>query len=210
MRSAIAKTRQAITALAATVVLAACTSSPGWLDRGSPGGSPLSAGSSTIPGAPSADDYLRELDLLATGDPATQAEIFADAESAATLTPDPTTALRFGLVLATPGHSGTSLEHAQSLLREVLTQSALMTPSEVSLAHIYLNSVEQRLLLEAEARQLREYSASSADRTEEIALNQRLAAVEAENRRLRSDLAEAQDKLEAITSIETLIREEEQ
>ena len=194
----------------ASLLLVSCTTSSGWLNGAAAGSAGASANPSLPPGYPSADDYLRELDLLATADPATQAEIFADAEATATLTPNPSTNLRFALVLATPGHSGTSLEQAQRMLREVLTQSALMTPAEVSLANIYLNSVEQQLLLEAEARQLRERSAASADRTAELALSQRLAAVEAENRRLRGELRDAEEKLEAITSIERLIREEEQ
>ena len=42
------------------------------------------------------------------------------------------------------------------------------------------------------------------------AINQRLTTVEAENRRLRQALAEAEDKLEAITSIERSIRQQDQ
>ena len=59
-----------------------------------------------------------------------------------------------------------------------------------------------------EARRLRE-SSSRAARTEEQAINQRLANVEAENRRLRDELEKAEQKLEAITSIERSIREQE-
>ena len=40
------------------------------------------------------------------------------------------------LVLATPGHGGADMQRAHSLLREVLAQTALMTPSEMALAHI--------------------------------------------------------------------------
>lgn len=186
-----------------------CGSSTSWLDRIWPSAAddvaePLS------PGSPNADDYLRDLDLLATGDIPTQAEIFADAESASQLTPGPSTNLRYALVLATPGHSGTDLDKAQNLLRDLLAQTALMTPSEVALAHVYLNSVEQQLILQSEARRLRESTVDRVDRTEEQALAQRLAAVEAENRRLRSALADAEEKLEAITSIERSIREQGQ
>jgi len=199
------------TALAvAALCIAGCGSTSSWLDRVTPGSNASRQNDPVTPGAPNADDYLRELDLMSTGDPATQVEIFADAESRATLTPDPSTNLRFALILATPGHSQTDLERAQSLLRELLTQSALMTPSEVALADIYLNSVEDRLMLESEARRLRESAASRPDRTEEQALAQRLAAVEAENRRLRAELLDAEQKLEAITSIERSIREQGQ
>ena len=46
--------------------------------------------------------------------------------------------------------------------------------------------------------------------TKEAAVNQRLANVEAENRRLRRELEDAEDKLEAITSIERSIRQQDQ
>ena len=161
-----------------------------------------------ILGAPEADTYLAELSELAAGDPATQAEIYADAAAGAKLTPNPATELRFALVLATPGHTESDPERAQSLLREVLTQVELLTPAEVSLATIHLNNVERLIVSNNEARRLRE-SSSRAARTEKQALTQRLSSVEAENRQLRSELEEAEQKLEAITSIERSIREKE-
>jgi hypothetical protein len=86
-----------------------------------------------------------------------------------------------------------------------------MTPSEIALAHIYLSSVEQQLVIESELRRLRENSSDRTQtRTEEQAISRRLANVEAENRRLRGQLAEAEEKLEAITSIERSIREQGQ
>jgi hypothetical protein len=161
-----------------------------------------------ILGAPAADAYLKELSDLAAGDPATQAEIYADASAAAQLTPGPNTELRLALVLATPGHTEADPERAQSLLREILTQVQLLTPAELSLATIHLNNAERLIVANNEARRLRE-SSSRAARTEKQALSQRLSTVEAENRRLRSDLEEAEEKLEAITSIERSIREQE-
>lgn len=193
--------------LAVAVLLSGCAQTQGWLGKVRTGGD---AGSDpVILGAPDSSDYLGDLERLATGDPATQIEIYADAESRATLTPNPSTTLRFALVLATPGHSESDAERAQSLLRELLAQSPLMTPAEVSLARIYLQSVEHRIVLESEARRLRQSSSRQAQ-TEEQALNQRLATVEAENRRLRTELEDAEEKLEAITSIERSIREQGQ
>ncbi|MEM7432274.1 MAG: hypothetical protein AAF351_10145 [Pseudomonadota bacterium] len=171
--------------------------------------SPSSAGDPVILGAPDAEQYLDELYALVSGDPATQAEIFADAESGSTLTPGPQTNLRYALVLATPGHVEHNPELAQSLLRELLTQTALLTTAETALATIHLESVEQEIVLNAEARRLRA-SSSRAAQTQEAALNQRLAAVEAENRRLRRELEDAEGKLDAITSIERSIREQDQ
>lgn len=184
--------------------MAGCTQTTDWLQ----GRRTAKANDPIILGAPEADSYLNELYDLTAGDPARQAEIFADAESGALLTPGPNTELRFGLVLATPGHAESNPEKAQSILREVLAQTALLTTAEISLATIYLNNVERFIVSSAEARRLR-VSTSQAARTEEQAISQRLASVEAENRRLRQELAAAEDKLEAITSIERSIREQE-
>jgi len=184
--------------------MAGCTQATDWLK----GRRTAKADNAVILGAPEAEVYLKELYDLAAGDPATQAEIFADAKSGALLTPGPNTQLRFGLVLATPGHSESDPVRAQSLLREVLAQTELLTPAEVSLATIYLNNVERFIVANAEVRRLRAAS-SRAARTEEQAISQRLANVEAENRELRRELEAAENKLDAITSIERSIREQE-
>ncbi len=197
-----------IVLLVAMSLAAGCAQTRSWLDR-STGRDADRRSDKVVLGAPDAEDYLVELEELATGDPATQVEIYADAESRSTLTPDPSTNLRFALVLATPGHSEHDPSRAQSILRELLADTPLMTRSEVALARIYLQSVEESLVLAAETRRLRQ-SDSRAARTEERAISQRLASVEAENRRLRTELEEAEDKLEAITSIEQALREQEQ
>ena len=157
--------------------------------------------------APDANVYLTELQQLAGGDPATQAEIFADARAAAQLTPDASTRLRYALVLATPGHGETSAAEAQSLLREVLAQTALMTATEVALGQVFLKDVEARIVLDNELRRLRAESTRAAS-TEDAAIAERIARVEAENRRLRESLSDAESKLEAITTIERSIREQ--
>lgn len=192
-----------VTAIAATLV--GCAQTSDWLK----GRRTASADDPVIVGTPDANVYLEELQDLAAGDPATQAEIFADANAAASLTPGPSSTLRLALVLATPGHSESNAERAQSLLREVLTRTQLLTPAEVSLATIHLNNVERLIVASAEARRLRA-SSSRAAATEERAISQRLVNVEAENRQLRRDLADAESKLEAITSIERSIREQEE
>lgn len=161
-----------------------------------------------ILGAPEIEVYVTELSRIASGDPAAQAEIFADAFSAAQLTPSPSTNLRLGLVLSIPGHPESNPEKAASVLREVLTQTLLLTPAEISLAVIQLNNVERQIVTNTESRRLRD-SSSRAAQTQERAISQRLASVESENRDLRRDLEEAEQKLEAITSIERSIREQE-
>jgi len=160
-------------------------------------------------GAPDAEHYLAELYDLAVGDPLTQAEIYADAESGAKLTPGPQTNLRYALVLATPGHERFNPEIAQTMLRDVLLQESILTAAEISLATIHLNSVERQLALSADARRALA-SSSLAATTEGAAVQQRLAAAEAENRRLREALTDAEEKLDALSSIERSIREQDQ
>ena len=188
-------------------LLGGCAQTKDWMS--SMRRSMSSSNDSTILGAPDAEYYLDDLYKLTAGDPATQAEIFADAESGFQLTPGLQTNLRFALVLATAGHPGTNPERAQTILQELLTQAPLMTPAELSLATINLKSVEQKIALTSEAQRMRA-SNSQAARTESASTNQRLASVEAENRRLRQELDDAEAKLEAISSIERSIRAQEQ
>jgi hypothetical protein len=192
---------------AIVVILAAmasgCAQTKDWLT----GKRTAKATENVILGAPQADRYIQEMYQLASGDPATQAEIYADAESAAKLTPGPSTRLRYALILATPGHSASNPQEAQSLFRELLSQPELMTPSETALATIHLKSVEAQIVLGAETRRLRSENSRAAT-TEEEAIAQRIANVESENRQLRRSLEEAEQKLEAITSIERSIREQ--
>lgn len=193
----------AIAALVALALLSGCEATGNWL-KGRRTAEPAEA---IDPSAPEANAYLDELHRLAGGDPATQAEIFADAESAAMLTPGTSTQLRYALVLALPGHSGSNAGEAQGMLRELLARPELMNATENALAAVFLTEVETRLVLEAEARRLRSDSTRAA-MTEEAAVAQRIARVEAENRRLRQSLADAEAKLEAIMTIERSIRQQ--
>jgi hypothetical protein len=189
--------------LLVVVLVSGCQTTTDWIK----GRRTATAEDAVILGAPEANTYLAELYELVAGDPATQAEIIADAQSAATLTPGTSTQLRYALILATPGHSESDGAAAQGMLREILAQQELMTPAEISLATIYLQDVETRIVLDSEARRLRAENSRAAT-TEAAAINQRLARIEAENRQLRESLADAEAKLEAITSIERSIREQ--
>ncbi len=200
--------KRLIAATLIAAVLSGCTQTRSWLDSVR-GKDAAAADEQVLPGAPAADDYLTELSDLSSNDPALQAEIFADSQAGVQLTPNPSTKLRYALVLATPGHPESDPQLAQSILRELMALPALMTPAEVALATIYLKSTEELILLRSETRRLRATS-DRAQRTEAAAINQRLATVEAENRRLRRELEEAEDKLEAITSIERSIRAQDQ
>ena len=199
--------RQIAISTIVVALLGGCAQTKEWMS--SMRRSMSSSNDSTTLGAPDAEYYLDDLYKLTSGDPATQAEIFADAESGFQLTPGLQTNLRFALVLATAGHPGTNPERAQTILQELLTQTPLLTPAELSLATINLKSVEQQIALTSEARHVRA-SNSQAARTESASTNQRLSSVEAENRRLRQELDDAEAKLEAISSIERSIRAQEQ
>jgi len=193
-----------IAALAILVALTAgCAQTKEWLNGiRMPGSS-----ESVILGAPGAEQYIQEMYELARGDPATQAEIYADAESAAKLTPGPSTKLRYALILATPGHSASNPQEAQGMFRELLSQTEMMAPAEIALASIHLDVVEQQIVFDAENRRLRSVNSRAAT-SEEQAVAQRIAKVESENRQLRRSLQEAEQKLDAITSIERSIREQ--
>jgi hypothetical protein len=190
--------------IAVFVLTAGCESTSSWLKQWSnQNEDPI------ILGAPEASAYLNDIYKLAGGDPATQAEIFANAKTAAELTPGTSTQLHYALVLATPGHAETSDIEAQSLLRSLLAAPELMTPAEIALATIHLAEVEERLVLKAETGRLRAESARAAtDTTEEAAVAQRIAKVEAENRRLKQSLADSEAKLEALSAIERSLREQ--
>ena len=166
------------------------------------------AGEAVILGAPEADDYLRDLYMLTAGDTYKQADIFDDAESAARLTPGPSTNLRYGLVLATPGHPKSDPARAQGVLRDVLAQSELLTMSEIALATVRLRNSERLVGATSETARLRD-TTSRAARAQEQTANERISSLETDNRRLRAELEDAEQKLEAITSIERSIRERE-
>jgi hypothetical protein len=184
--------------------LSACESTSNWLT-----GRKTADADEVAVGVAESDRYVIELAELVKGDPATQAEIYADSKAAAQYTPGPSTQLRYALVVATPGHANSNDLEGQSLLREILTQSQMMGPAEVSLATVHLNEVEKRLVLGSESRQLRTENEDSGNTsTEDAALARHVATVEAENRRLRQSLEDAETKLEAITSIERSVRDQ--
>ena len=186
------------------MTLSACSQTSNWIK----GRSNAETGDPATVGATEVETLIADLGQIASGDPAAQAELFADAAAAAQLTPSATTNLRLGLILAIPGHPESDPERAQSLLREVLAQTILLSPAEISLATIHLNNVERQIVADSESRR-QQMSRTRTANTQGQALKKQLAAVEADNRQLRQNLGEAEQKLEAITSIERSIREQE-
>jgi len=162
------------------VALSGCSQTADWIK----GRSTTETYDPNLVGAPNVENLIADLGKISSGDPAAQAELYADAAAAAQLTPNASTNLRLGLILSIPGHPESDPERAQSILREVLAQT------------------------NSEARR-QQASSTRMAKTQERTLQQQLAAREAENRQLRQDLEEAEQKLEAITSIERSIREQE-
>jgi hypothetical protein len=149
---------------------------------------------------------LEMMQSLPEGDPARQAEVFQAAKDAATISPTTSNRLRFGLALATPGHSGSDPVAAQRQLSALLATPETLLPTERLLAAVELKQVDQRLVLQAENVQLRD-EAPRETRDKLQAVNRRLSAETDENARLRKALEEAQAKLEAVTHIERSIND---
>ncbi len=150
---------------------------------------------------------LQMMGSLPQGDPARQAELFQSAKDAAELTPTTSNKLRFALALATPGYSGSDPVAAQRQLSELLARPETLLPIERLLALVELKEVEQRLILQAENKRMRDDAQHDESRDKLLAINRRLAAESDENVRLRKALDEARAKLEAITHIERSIND---
>ena len=152
---------------------------------------------------------LQMMSSLPQGDPARQAELFQSAKDAAELTPTTSNKLRFALALATPGYSGSDPVAAQRQLSELLARPETLLSAERLLALVELKEVEQRLILQAENKRLRDGDEAQLgdSRDKLLALNRRLAAESDENARLRKALDEARAKLEAVTHIERSIND---
>jgi hypothetical protein len=152
------------------------------------------------------EPLLEMMTTLPQGDPARQAELFQSAKDAASLSPTTTNRLRYALALAIPGHSASDPVAAQRQLAELLARPETLLPDERLLATVELQDVDQRLVLQAENKRLRdEDSQNTRDKLQ--ALNKRLSAESDENARLRKALDEARAKLDAVTHIERSIND---
>ena len=152
---------------------------------------------------------LEMMSNLPQGDPARQAEVFQQAKDAAELQPTTSNKLRYALALATPGYSGADPVAAQRQLAELLARPETLLPVERLLALVELKEVEQRLILQAENKRMRDDASHEDNETRDKlqAINRRLAAESDENVKLRKALDEARAKLEAITHIERSIND---
>lgn len=193
----------------ASLALSAC-GTPNFFGRSPSEGAEISGGGG-FGGTLAAENltvYLELMRELVEGDPVTQAETLHTVELAAEESPTTTNRLKLALALGTPGHAGSDPERAARLLNELLASGAALLPEERMLVAVHLKEIEQRLILNSEAEQLRKQSKDAlvAQNTES---QRRLDAATAENAKLRKALEEAQEKLNAITNIERSIRERE-
>jgi hypothetical protein len=150
---------------------------------------------------------LEMMSSLPQGDPARQAELFQSAKDAADLTPTTSNRLKYALALATPGYSGTDPVAAQRQLSELLARPETLLPDERLLALVELKEVEQRLILQAENKRMRDDALHDESHDKLQAINRRLAAESDENVKLRKALDEARAKLDAVTHIERSIND---
>jgi hypothetical protein len=191
-----------ITILAVCALLAGCSSVPaarGPTDMAGPNNEAVQAAVLS--------SYMETLQILVQGSPAEQAEILAEARGAYDLAHQGPAVLRYGLLLATPGHPAQDLQQAQRLLHEALARPDLLSSIERALAIVETARVEEELQLTAEnsrlvaeAQQERERQRNAASPSAAVA--KRLQDEIAESARLRKELEEARAKLQAIANIE--------
>jgi len=152
--------------------------------------------------------YLDLMRTLIDADVLTQAESFREIADAVEFAPTTTNRLKHALALAVPGHPGSDAALAEQHLSALLSAGDALLPEERMLAAIHLREVEQRLILDAAAEQLRAQAEAALEQQNSESAQQLAAALE-ENRRLRAELDDVTQKLNALTTIEQSIRERE-
>ncbi|HMA12566.1 MAG TPA: hypothetical protein VKO83_11805 [Steroidobacteraceae bacterium] len=150
--------------------------------------------------------YITGLQHLVLGSPAEQAEIVAAAHAAYDQAHQGPAALRYGLVMAAPGHPARDPVQAQRVLREALARPELLNIVERALAVVELQRVDAELRLSAENERLVGEAQRERERQRAApslaAITRRLQTEQEENARLRKALDEARAKLDAIVNIE--------
>lgn len=196
--------------IALSLTLGACSSTGGLFGGGSSGSSTPDADTSRSESMDSRGltVYLDMMRTLIESDSLTQVETFRTVADSADYAPTTTNRLKYALALAVPGHNGSNAELAEQQLSALLAAGDALLPEERVLATIQLRDVEQRLVLDAAAEQLRQ-DMTAAIEQQNAASASRVQALLEENRRLRAELDDATAKLDAITSIEQSIRERE-
>jgi hypothetical protein len=192
-----------ISLLAVVAFFAGCASLPELRDQRVPAPAPPS--SEMIQAAQLAG-YVLSLQTVVQGSPTEQAEVMASARAGYDQAKQGPAALRYGLLLAAPGHPARDAVQAQRLLREALARPELLTVGERALAVVELARVDTELRLVNEIDRLVAELTQERERQRVApnsnALNRRLQTEMEESARLRKALDEARAKLDAITRIE--------
>ena len=178
------------------IPLAACS---GW--AGLSGRKPAAATAAMPSQAEVVAENLDLISRLLAATDTSRSEMVESERQAYLRSPDPGSRLRFACVLAAAGQTQSELGEARSLLDGLLAAPQRLGPTELALARLLRQDVDQRLLLQAELENLRT-AAQNAEQERAAAANRRLQAQAAENARLRKELDEALAKLEAIAELE--------
>jgi hypothetical protein len=188
----------------AVALLAGCSSTPELRPEPAPAASPPSA---EMIQARQLARYASDLQTLAQGNPTARAELMNSARLGYEDAKVGPAALRYGMMLAAPGHEQRDARRAQHVLQEALARPELLTSVERDLGTVELARVATELLLVTEKdRLVAEHLQQERDKTraasENTALNRRLQTEMEESARLRKALDEARAKLDAITRME--------
>ena len=151
--------------------------------------------------------YATDLQALVQGNRTMQAELMNSARVAYDDAKAGPAALRYGLMLAAPGHPQRDARQAQHVLQEALARFELLTTAERALGAVELARVDAELRLVTEIDRLVELQQErerlrTASESANSALNRRLQTEMEESARLRKALDEAKAKLDAITRME--------
>lgn len=192
--------------LLSALLLAGCKDLPG---PRAPASAPPPAISSEIMQATLLAGYVRDLQTVVQGSATDKAEVVDRARQAYDDARQGPASLRYGLLLAAPGHPQRDPQNALRLLREALARTDLLSPIEQALAMVEKARVEDELgmvtenaRLVAEAQQDREERERLRNNNATATLSRRLQAEIDENARLKKELEDAKSKLEAIANIE--------
>lgn len=191
--------------LVAVALLPGCASLPQSLAPAAP---TAAAPSAELIQAAQMASYALALQTAVQGSPTEQAEVMAGARAGYDQAKSGPAALRYGLLLAAPGHPARDAALAQRLLREALARPELLSPVERALGTVELGRTDTELRLAAEVERLvgelqqERERARATPPSNNAALTKRLQAEMEESARLRKLLEEARAKLEAITKIE--------
>ena len=112
--------------------------------------------------------YIETMQLLSTGDPATKAEVFQQAQVAARNDPTPFNRLRLALAYAAPAHPSADPQKAKKLLVELRATPEQLTEAERQLVDAQLAQVEQVIWLTRENSSLKTGAAQKQHQTAEL------------------------------------------